>query len=306
MTKTFNKISTLHPRSRDLYLHEAAELNTPEQFATRLAHGAHDSSARERALLAATRRRRWRDIAGSEIALQLLVVGTDPNCISENGAQPLHHAASSGDVALCEQLLAHGASIAGRTEPAGSSALHEAAWNGRLEVCRRFLDEPEGHGLIDDDSRSPSPLWMAARMGHIDVCELLIEAGADIEKPGTPHGPRPLMDAVISGQRDLVVSLVEAGAALDARDHLGRNALTAALMRPDIALVLLAAGISPHYSHHNADPDPVVADLLDIASSAHGRLQLRTLRNDVDIGERDAVIAAVRRLRRDSPTSSPA
>lgn len=53
--------------------------------------------------------------------------------------------------------------------------LIEAAQNGHLEVCKLFLENG-----ADIHAHSDWALQQAARNGHLEVCKLLLENGADI------------------------------------------------------------------------------------------------------------------------------
>ncbi|KAL7455728.1 hypothetical protein ACHAWC_007670 [Mediolabrus comicus] len=57
--------------------------------------------------------------------------------------------------------------------------LHQAARNGKLEVCRLLLDHGANINQIDKDTVRGSPLHHAVSMGEIDCVKLLCERGAD-------------------------------------------------------------------------------------------------------------------------------
>jgi hypothetical protein len=57
--------------------------------------------------------------------------------------------------------------------------LHQAARNGKLEVCRLLLDHGANINQIDKDTVRGSPLQHAVSMGEIDCVKLLCERGAD-------------------------------------------------------------------------------------------------------------------------------
>jgi ankyrin repeat protein len=58
------------------------------------------------------------------------------------------------------------------------AALHTAAFNGHLEVCRLLLDWGAKVDLLDDETHTP--LHWAAKAGHLSVVKLLVERGADV------------------------------------------------------------------------------------------------------------------------------
>ncbi|WP_257254281.1 ankyrin repeat domain-containing protein, partial [Endozoicomonas sp. SESOKO3] len=63
-----------------------------------------------------------------------------------------------------------------------------------------------------------TPLYLAAREGHTDIVQLLIEAGADLNA-ALPNGASPLFIAARKGHTDIVKLLIEAGAELNAAHH---------------------------------------------------------------------------------------
>jgi ankyrin repeat protein len=73
-----------------------------------------------------------------------------------------------------------------------------------------------------------TPLLFAARDGLLDAAKLLVEAGADVNKPD-PNGITPLLMAITNGQLPVAQFLVDRGADLKAADWYGRTPLWAAV-----------------------------------------------------------------------------
>ena len=57
------------------------------------------------------------------------------------------------------------------------TALHHAAENGNPQVCEILLNY--GADVNQKDARQQTPLWLAASKGNIDICYLLINREAD-------------------------------------------------------------------------------------------------------------------------------
>ena len=57
------------------------------------------------------------------------------------------------------------------------TALHHAAEHGNPQVCEILLDY--GADINQNDAGQQTPLWLAASKGNIDICHLLINRGAD-------------------------------------------------------------------------------------------------------------------------------
>ena len=124
---------------------------------------------------------------------------------------------------------------------------NEATW--KFEALLRQLDKD---GV---DSSGCTVLNMACRWGRLDVVELLLRAGADIEKADL-RGQTPLMAASGSlgnGHVKIAYALLCAGAQKNTKDHDGWTALSHAVwtMSKDAAGLLIRVG---------ADVDAVVAN----------------------------------------------
>ncbi|HEV8394046.1 MAG TPA: ankyrin repeat domain-containing protein [Vicinamibacterales bacterium] len=73
-----------------------------------------------------------------------------------------------------------------------------------------------------------TPLLFAARDGLLDAAKILVEAGADVNKPD-PNGITPLLMAITNGQLPVAQFLVDRGVDLKATDWYGRTPLWAAV-----------------------------------------------------------------------------
>jgi ankyrin repeat protein len=59
------------------------------------------------------------------------------------------------------------------------TALHTAAYDGRLEVCRLLLDWGARVDTVEGEEKRTALHWAASR-GHLSVVKLLVERGADV------------------------------------------------------------------------------------------------------------------------------
>ncbi|MEO8122847.1 MAG: ankyrin repeat domain-containing protein [Burkholderiales bacterium] len=95
------------------------------------------------------------------------------NVLNPAGESPLMMAALRGNLAWCERLLAHGASI----NKSGWTPLHYAATGPEPKVVKLLL---ERGAVVDAESPDKTtPLMMAARYGKEESVTLLLVHGAD-------------------------------------------------------------------------------------------------------------------------------
>ena len=124
----------------------------------------------------------------------------------------------------------------------GMTCLHAAADNGHLAICRLLIDK--GAQVEAKNSHGWTPLHHAAYRGHIEIVRLLCDRGADVEACSY-DGWRPLHRAAIWGHISVVKELIEErNAEINARTDNGRTALRIARQcnKPDVAAYLVSRG----------------------------------------------------------------
>jgi ankyrin repeat protein len=162
-----------------------------------------------------------------EAAQMLLDAGADMEAKTAWGATALDWAATMGSVGVGDLLLARGAS---------GFTLVVAAGLGKLDVVKSIVvsgvdltshrrrgapdlpndDWPADSAHILRDVLSDA-MYAAARNGHTEVVEYLLDHGAAIDAKGV-FGATALHGAAINGHRNVVELLVTRGASLDIRD----------------------------------------------------------------------------------------
>jgi len=167
---------------------------------------------------------------------------------------PVADAARAGDLEGVRALLREGADV-NAAQGDGMSALHWAAERGDMDLMEVLLyagAELEASTRIGQYR----PLHIAARNGNSEALDRLIAAGAEISSMTYPSGSTPLHLAALSGNRDLIHSLVAAGAEIDAREAEWQQTpliFAASWNRLDAVVALLELGADPNLAAESLD-----------------------------------------------------
>lgn len=139
--------------------------------------------------------------------------------LMEHGAVPsLHVAAQSGQAEIVEMLLQYGV----KRNPGDSrmcTPLARAVEKGKLNIVELLL----ANGA-DIETGSTSPMAMAVKGNDIHIAGVLLKAGAGLNHHGS-QGETPLHHAVQYGQYDMVQFIVPQGAQVNALDEQWRTPL---------------------------------------------------------------------------------
>ena len=116
---------------------------------------------------------------------RLLGEGADPNAANRFGVTPLHEAATVGNAEMLEAMLQAGGD-ANAVFGEGETVLMTAARAGDVASVKVLL----AHGGKPDATENwhgQTALMWAAIENHSDVVQLLIDAGAEIDRASTKH-----------------------------------------------------------------------------------------------------------------------
>jgi len=144
----------------------------------------------------------------------ILILGLFPG--SQVVAAPIHDAVSSGNVDAVYALMGPELDIDERTSN-GMTATQLAVNNENLEILKILIDN--GVDVNASSTRLKiAPLHIAARRGHVEMVNLLLASGADVNQPDH-EGASALHFAVRSGNNEIAELLIINGAEVNARDN---------------------------------------------------------------------------------------
>lgn len=128
------------------------------------------------------------------------------------GYQPLHWACRKDDIALIERLLKAGADVNARRHGTNMTPIWLAAREGHEEVVQYLLDQ--GAEVDVQDENFGSSLHAAAEDGSTSVVRQLLDHSANVNLTGGLHR-RPLNAAAYYGHIEVVQLLLQKGADID-------------------------------------------------------------------------------------------
>jgi len=114
----------------------------------------------------------------ADATVKLLDLAADPNRQDRKGRSPVHCGCAKAQFETVKILSARGANLWLRNAR-GDLPVHEAAASGRIELVQWLLQQKPNHiNTSSNDGRTI--MHIAAGNDNIDMCTMLIEAGADV------------------------------------------------------------------------------------------------------------------------------
>ena len=193
--------------------------------------------------------------SNEDIARALIAAKASVDVANDYGVTPLLEASKTGDVAMMELLLSAGANPS-LAHPEGETPLIAAARSGSVPAVRLLLARGVNVNAAETYQQTTALMWAAAE-NHVDIVDLLIEAGADVNRQGhvtaitdrknADHptgGFTPLMWAARAGNDAMVRRLVARGANLNLKNGDNASAAMIAIYNDqfDVAATLIELG----------------------------------------------------------------
>lgn len=215
-----------------------------------------------------------------EMVRTLLAAGADPDLADRTGETALFQAAREDALDIAELLITAGADIHAREPVFGQTALHVAARETSVDVARLLVEQgadvaavtnrgdtppvrlpadnrgskgvgivrggwPE-HGMRYAIPGAKTALLYATRTGSLELFDLLVDAGADIEQADA-NGITPLLNTILNASVasrgretrhfDIAHRLIDMGADVAVQDWYGESPLWAAVDLRNLDLV---------------------------------------------------------------------
>jgi ankyrin repeat protein len=142
----------------------------------------------------------------------------------------LHAAAASGSVAEIERLLASGADREAR-DGNGRTPLHVAVYRKKYDAARLLL--VKGANANAFDRQRYDVVTIAAVADDVPMLQLVLEGGASAKNVTSPYDGTALIAAAHLGHVEVVQVLIKAGAPLDHVNNLTWTALIESIVLGD-------------------------------------------------------------------------
>ncbi|KAJ3654746.1 hypothetical protein Zmor_013914 [Zophobas morio] len=125
-----------------------------------------------------------------ERSLHLLETGFRVDQRDAAGYTALHYAARNGHLNICKLLLDRGACVDAATAQGKATSLHRAATVGKLDVVKLLIERRANCLVKDSDGKTA--LHRAAANKHVDVCEYLMKIEPSLKDEVDNHKKRPV------------------------------------------------------------------------------------------------------------------
>ena len=151
-----------------------------------------------------------------DIVKTLLEANASVHDVNGRWDTPVRAAIVGGHADVVRLLLDRGGHVRSRSGPTSRSSLYLAVASGNLEVVQIVLAAE--HAIHETSKDHPHALTLACHLGHAEMAQAMIDAGAPLNESKTPPPKRrkwnisPLHAAVAAQNFDIVQMLIQGGA----------------------------------------------------------------------------------------------
>jgi ankyrin repeat protein len=167
---------------------------------------------------------------------------------SNSGTSPaywgeIHDAAKNGDLAKVTAMIQADSTLVFKKDSYGATALHWAAKNGHDDVAQLLIDNKADVNV--QDVGGATPLIAASIFGHTGIVKMLLANGADVTLRGS-DGTTALHAAADKGYVEIVQLLLDSHANVNVGDGIGLTPLhyAAGYGHKEVVELLLVKGAS--------------------------------------------------------------
>jgi len=185
---------------------------------------------------------------------------------------------------LVDGLLKNGTDVNAIKDIMGMSPLMVAVEKGSIEIIDILLNN--GSDINIKGADGTTPLMIAAENGRRDVVEILINKGADINLRNA-NGVTSLMAAAKSGDINIVKTIIEKGMDVNIQDKEGMTALMNAVRYGHAGAVQVLLAIGADLNMKNKDGQSALA-LIGIVKTNRNIILRALLDPGADVNEKDA------------------
>ena len=155
----------------------------------------------------------------------------------------LHKAVDPNQADTAQVLIDAGADIE-KKDSDGCTPLFFACFSGSLDSVKVLVQAGADLGVTD--TNGDTCLTTASGGGHTETVRYLVGLGVDVNQEGRQHGETALQEAIYYNHANMVQVLIDAGADIEKKDALGRSPLlsgcTSDVDANDAVKVLVRAG----------------------------------------------------------------
>lgn len=151
----------------------------------------------------------------------LIENGATVDAVNNDGQTLLHIAAKNGNIDMAKFLLIQKLEMLNHKDSSGDTALHKACWKGYQDVCECLIEK--GADVNAEGNRRLTPVCYALYGKHYELATALVnEHSASVKDP--VGGETPLFIAASRGSKqEFIEFLIKNGADIKAKNGVGRT-----------------------------------------------------------------------------------